>query len=222
MICKLISALIVAVAFAACAPVRPFTEASVKSDVRRQNAVSFESLKRSEYEVIGNVKGYGTVNIIRKNEVLGSSFDVSYDRKFAGYSDEGFVAPDISGWTTNFAVIDELASRIALYDALSKAPGADYILLPRYEISYEVSSGTNSVVATVFGKAIRIKADRDLPDTDSISGKFSPEPVKAAEAVKTNEVTVIVTNVVTLPASNAVSSVGTTNAPVSNVVKKAR
>ncbi|MEE8143537.1 MAG: hypothetical protein V3T77_10595 [Planctomycetota bacterium] len=64
--------------------------------------------------------------------------------------------------STSIAVAVAGAQNMALYDALSKIPEADFLLTPRFNWAWKESGKSFQVSATVRGKAVRIKTDQEL------------------------------------------------------------
>ena len=141
---------------------------------------STEKLKRSEYEILGSATSEAcaeeSCNLFtgcsRKANVPGEelmegrmfSTDVSgvetrpSDNPFAwlGLGDKS----DVGG--------SEIAERIAMYKAIESVPTADAIILPRKSVTVEKSdflglfTSAKSCVK-LSGKAVRLKADGELP-----------------------------------------------------------
>ena len=144
-----------------------------------ENKIIIDSkLGRSNYQIIGNIKGTAVVS-----EVLTpQGYKVLCDKQAFFNDEEMKIAftyplyqptPDIVPGR-----LEKIAARAALYDALEKYPNADYIILPRYtfksifKVMYLKKQGnvlsagssshtiyTNTIRATIQGKAIRLKTD---------------------------------------------------------------
>lgn len=141
---------------------RSFQSTQNSSYVRRfvnENSVSFDThFTRDDYIVVGDVTGSGIVKEIYMNGKL----TLQADESLGFYADEGF------RYSRTNAM--QLAARIALYNALVNNQTIDYVLLPRYEFHvsrttvtnrHGLIGYTNTIVAQLFGKGIRIKTDAE-------------------------------------------------------------
>ena len=109
--------------------------------------LEFEPLKRGEYEILESVEGVGTVTTI---------FGFAFASGAQGYV-SAFDAPGLLS-TGQPAALSK-----AVYNATSKVRDADIMLPLRSDISVTgIPFFLQTVRATVWGKAIRIKSDDEL------------------------------------------------------------
>ncbi|MFC1849326.1 hypothetical protein ACFL27_03870 [candidate division CSSED10-310 bacterium] len=105
-----------------------------------------EKLTRQEYEILGDVEGHGC-----------ATFHSLFPLPIFWVSDEG-KAGTLIGLSARGS-----AKQTAIYHALHSVPGADAILMPRfYTKTKSIFIWYRKTCATVKGKAIRIKIDKEL------------------------------------------------------------
>ncbi len=117
--------------------------------------IEFEKLSRSDYEILGNVTGRGSVTSI-------TLFPIPFGWKRANKDNGVYMFfGSLTGMRDMY--INKRAESIANYNAIQSIPDADAIIFPRYHIErsyflpwYEKSD------FIVKAKAIRIKTDTDL------------------------------------------------------------
>jgi len=124
----------------------------------------FERLKRSEYKIIGNVKGTAETKVI-----LGL-IRIGYEKQ-GSYVMENPEAPTLSG-----------SDKAAIYEALAATPDADAVILPRFEReTFAIPFLYRADKVTVNAKAISLLTDKEAPAkaAEPAPAEKAPEPAPA-------------------------------------------
>lgn len=148
-------ALVLATTLVGCKHAPPAAPSRSEADVEGLH-VELAALQRSEYEILGPVVGTGQAQS-RRGRLLEPTYAFGYVRP-----EHSLDSPDYS-WTKLDA--ETLAERIAVYNAIQSMPGADSLILPRFERRVDVQDGVRTVVVRVFAKAVRVKLDPASPAT---------------------------------------------------------
>ncbi len=127
------------------------------------------NLKMEDFTVLGSVSGKGSALEVYN----GKEFVFIADKKLAYFGDEsvmfGFTMKAGNASSPSFGKAEELAARSALYNAMLVYPTADFIIFPHFSFEYDRAAEynsqgsaiicyTNKITATVYGKAIQLKA----------------------------------------------------------------
>jgi hypothetical protein len=131
-----------------CAP----TKTLIISGAVYPDKISLEPLKRSEYEVLGQTKGYGC-----------AKYYGLWPIPVWWYQSGTRQAGKADSWKLYSGSLTRRAKSIAVYSALEKIPEADILLEPRFHVTSETSGIWYArKCVEVIGKGINIKKDEEI------------------------------------------------------------
>lgn len=138
------------------------TRTVTTNEMKAINAFSTEALRRSDYSVMGSIKGVGKITL----GALGARGAFAGDTGKYGYLDESVSAATAASLNSSIESKDPavIAQSNAIYDAIMQAQkmGADALWMPQFTTVVSDDKGHKVITCTVYAKAIKIKDDYEL------------------------------------------------------------